>query len=1077
MGRLRRRPRGRVPAYLRYTVWGRAGSPDGNASAAGIIGAIMRTRTRHLVWLTLLVSVPMHLLAQAPFGDLHWRFIGPFRGGRVLAVTGVPNEPAHFYFGSVNGGVWETRDAGRTWQPIFDDQPVGSIGAIAVASSDPKIIYVGTGEADMRSDIAQGDGMFKSSDGGRTWRPCGLADSQQIARVIVHPGNPDIVYVAALGHPYGPNAERGVFRSTNGGETWQKVLGPDENTGAVDVLFEPGNPRVLYAALWQTRRTPWSVYPPSSGPGSGVFKSVDAGEHWTRLTGGLPATLGRVGLAIPPTAPSRLYAIVDAEPGGGLYRSDDGGEHWRLASGDVRVWQRGWYFGRITVDPHNPDRLFALNTIVLRSDDGGSSFAPLKGDPTGDDFHELWIDPSDSSRQILGTDQGALVTVDEGRTWSSWYNQPTAQFYHVATDNRFPYFVYGAQQDSGAAGVPSRTTRVDGINLTNFREVTAGGESDNVAPDPTDPDVLYGGRVDRLDLHTGQTRSIPPVLAYPESHRTAWTLPLVFSRRDPHVLYFAHQHVYRTSDGGEHWDRISPDLTREDPGTPSNLDPSTAAVNTQMGPRRGIVYAIGPSPLADRHLWVGTDDGLIWRTRDEGAHWENVTPAALTPWAKVGVIEPSHHDPETAYAAVDRHRLDDFAPYIYRTHDGGKTWTLVVGGIPRTHTVNVVREDPVRRGLLYAGTERGVYISFDDGDRWVPLQMNLPPTSVRDIEIKGQDAVLATHGRGFWILDDVSPLRQIDGPESLASTRLFAPSPAIRIRPEPFAGTPFPKDEPAADNPPYGAYIDYALPRMPATPVVLTIKDADGKEVRRYTSTDQPPAIDPATAGSAPEWIGRPSTLAATPGLHRFVWPLHYAAVPELAGGNVFADGVWAPPGRYRVELSVEGETLKQPLEIAPDPRLTLPLSAYAEQYRMARQIESARVRLAAVSSAAGRLQAAVSARRPRADQTARALLDAFQERLTAVTGSVPTTNPSNGWWLPPKTVTTLRYLGGALDALDQAVQGADAAPSPDAKAGLAKIEALIPAALDAWERLKQEDLPALNAHLAKAGQPPVAVK
>jgi photosystem II stability/assembly factor-like uncharacterized protein len=1016
-------------------------------------------------------------LAQSPFGDLRWRFIGPFRGGRVLAVAGVPGEPQHFYFGSVNGGVWETVDAGRTWQPIFDAQPVGSIGALALAASDPRVIYVGTGEADMRSDIAQGDGMYKSVDGGRTWRHIGLADSQQIAHIEVHPSNPDLVYVAALGHPYGPNAERGVFRSPDGGQSWLKVLGPDENTGAVDVTFEPGHPDVLYAALWQTRRTPWNVYPPSSGPGSGVHKSTDGGDHWTKLGDGLPQSFGRVGLAVAPSDQARVYAVVDADPGGGLYRSDDRGAHWRRMSEDVRVWSRGWYFGRITVDPTNRDRLYALNVITLRSDDGGATFLPLKGDPTGDDFHELWIDSGDTNRQILGTDQGALVTMNGGGTWSSWHNQPTAQFYHVVTDHRFPYYVYGTQQDSGAAGVPSRTTIVDGINLTNFREIAPGGESDNIAPDPTDREVIYGGRVDRLDLRTGQTHSVAPTLAYPGQHRTTWTLPLVFSRRDPRVLYFAHQQLYRTADGGEHWTQISPDLTREDPGVPANLDPPTAELTEQLGLRRGVIYAISPSPLADHNIWVGTDDGLVWRTRDEGAHWTNVTPAALTPWSKIGIIDASYHDPETAYIAVDRHRLDDFAPHIYRTHDGGKSWTEVSAGIARTHAVNVVREDPKRRGLLYAGTERGVYVSFDDGDHWRTLQMNLPATSVRDIEVKENDVVIGTHGRGFWILDDVSALRQIDATGELGGTRLFAPATAIRIRPDAFVGTPFPKDEPAAVNPPFGAAIDYALASAPRDSVTLVIRDTKGDEVRRYSSDDKPAPIDLTEVGSAPEWVQRPVTLASTPGLHRFVWPLHYAPHPQREKKDAYADGIWAPPGEYRVELTVDGQMFTQPLAVAADPRITLPPSVYTEQFALARRIEAARGRVAEASRRVTQLQKAVSARRLKSDPTETRALDAFQQRLTTVSGVIPVANPSNGWWRPAKALTTLRYLTETLASLDQAVDGADAAPSQDARAGFAKVEALIPTIIASWESLRTKDLPALNMALQAAGRKPIQVE
>ncbi|HEX3110506.1 MAG TPA: hypothetical protein VHU41_15535, partial [Thermoanaerobaculia bacterium] len=686
---------------------------------------------RRLALLALLVPLAA-FAGDVPFGDLHWRLIGPFRGGRVLAVTGVPSEPDHFYFGSVNGGVWETNDTGRTWKPIFDSAGIGSIGAIAVAPSNAKVIYVGSGEADMRSDIAQGDGMYKSVDGGKSWTRIGLTDSQQIARIAVHPSNPDLVYVAALGHPYGPNAERGLFRSKDGGKSWQRILSRNDNdTGAVDVRLDPSNPNIIYAALWQTRRTPWSIYPPSNGPGSGLFKSTDGGDSWTEIKGhGFAEKPGRIGIAVAASQPSRIYTVVDA-PEGGIYRSDDGGANWTRSSSDSRVWSRGWYFGEVDVEPKNADVVYSINVNVYRSDDGGKTFVPAKGAPGGDDYHSLWIDPQNPERRILGVDQGCVVSVNGGVTWSSWFNQPTGQFYHVITDNRFPYWVYGAQQDSGAAGVPSRTNTIDGISITQFREITAGGESDNVAPDPKDPEILYGGRVEKLDTRTYETQVVDPTVAYPNVDRRTWTLPLVFSYRDPRVLYFANQRVFRTDDGGNHWTVISPDLTREDPGIPANLDPTTGALKAGPGSRFGVVYAIAPSRLADHDLWAGTDDGQIWRTHDEGAHWDNITPPALTGWSKVGIIDTSHFDAETAYAAVDRHRIEDVRPYIYRTHDGGKHWDLVVNGIPSGSFVNAVREDPVRKGLLYAGTEKGVYISFDDGDRWQPMQLNLPITSVR----------------------------------------------------------------------------------------------------------------------------------------------------------------------------------------------------------------------------------------------------------------------------------------------------------------------------------------------------------
>jgi photosystem II stability/assembly factor-like uncharacterized protein len=997
------------------------------------------------------------------FQDLHWRLLGPFRAGRVLAVTGIPGQPEHFYFGSVNGGVWETLDAGRTWKPIFDGQPIGSIGALAVAPSDPRILYVGSGEADMRSDISQGDGMYKSQDGGRTWTHIGLADSQQIGRVLVHPDNPDVVYVAALGHPYGPNPERGVFRSKDGGRTWQRVLGKDENTGAIDLAFEPGRPEVIYAALWQTRRPPWNVYPPSNGPASGLYKSTDGGDTWKKLEAGLPADPGRIGIAVAPSEPRRVYAMVDAKEGG-LYRSDDAGATWTHASGDRRIWSRGWYFGGITVEPRNPDTVYSCNVNLYRSEDGGRTFVPIRGAPGGDDYHQIWIDPQNPERRILGVDQGATVSVNGGTTWSTWYNQPTGQFYHVVTDDRFPYWVYGSQQDSGAAGVPSRTNTYDGINLTQFREVTAGGESDNIAPDPRDPEVLYGGRVDRLDLRTGLTRSVDPTLGHPDHYRSIWTLPLVFSRRDPRVLYFSYQRQFRTEDGGEHWTVISPDLTRENPGVPGNLDPVTAKNFDEPGPRRGVIYAIAPSRLADHDLWVGTDDGLIWRSRDEGAHWTDITPPALTPWSKVGILDSSHFDAETAYAAVDRHRLDDFKPYIYRTHDGGRHWQWIAAGIPDGSFVNAVREDSVWPGLLYAGTEKGVYVSFDDGGHWQSLQANLPVTSVRDLEVHGDDLVIATHGRAFWALDDLSPLRQLAADHRIepAAPWLFAPATAVRLRPAGFTGTPMPKEEPMAANPPSGAFIDYVLVTGTKS-VSLEIRDEQGALVRRYGSADAIPQPDLATLNTAPEWVTPPSALSTAPGMHRFVWPLHYSAPAALAEGRRRGgEGVWAPPGRYTVVLEVDGARLAQPLTVAPDPRMNLRPEDYARQFAMAREIEESRAKAATAVKEAGALAAALSERRPGSSPEIGKAMDALKPRVEEITDA--------------RVPGTLSFLADALDRLANAVDGSDQAPSPDAVSGFEQTRASLDRALAAWNTLKANNLAAVNSRLKKAGQAEISL-
>ncbi|HEX2667052.1 MAG TPA: hypothetical protein VHP13_01650, partial [Gammaproteobacteria bacterium] len=750
----------------------------------------MKLRLAALSFLLAALSAQAAAPDPALLGGLKWRLIGPFRGGRVLAVSGVRGDPTHYYFGSVDGGVWETTDTGRTWQPIFDAMPVASIGALAVAPSDPKVIYVGSGEADMRSDIAYGNGMYKSVDGGKTWAHIGLDDSHQIGEILVDPSNANVLFVAVLGHAYGPNTMRGVFRSRDGGQTWIKVLYKDADTGAIDLAFG-ADAKTIYASLWQTRRPPWNVYPASNGPGSGVYKSSDGGDTWVEITGHgmLREGLGRVGLATAPSNPNVLYALADAKDGG-LYRSDDGGDHFTLVSSDKRIWTRGWYFGGVGVDPKDPDVVYVSDTAMYKSSDGGKTFQPFLGDPTGDDFHTLWIDPDDGKRMISGVDQGAIISQNGGATWTSWYNQPTGQFYHVATDTRFPYWVYGAQQDSGAAAVPSRTSdATDGINMRQFHEVTAGGESGNIAPDPQDPDVVYGGAVDRLDKRSEQTANVDPTLAYPDIYRSEWTLPLTFSPKDKKALYFGNQHLFRTRDGGKHWDLLSPDLTRKALTVPPSLDKVSAANTATVGERRGVIYAIAPSRFSASDIWAGTDDGLIWRTRDDGKHWTDVTPEALIPWSKVGILEAGHFSAGTAYAAVDRHRVDDYKPYIYRTHDGGKTWTLVVDGIPDGSFVNAVREDPLKPGLLYAGTELGVYVSFDDGGRWQPLQMNLPVTSVRDLDVHhdqwSDDLVIATHGRAFWVLDGISALRQLD---KLAAVELFKPGTAVRMHLAAFTG-------------------------------------------------------------------------------------------------------------------------------------------------------------------------------------------------------------------------------------------------------------------------------------------------
>ena len=1034
----------------------------------------MHLRRLALLSLGLSTAFAAHATVDSSlFQDLHWRLIGPFRGGRVLAVSGIPGDDRHFYFGAVDGGVWKTNDAGRTWQPIFDDQHVGSIGALAIAPSRPDTIYVGSGEADMRSDIAHGNGMYKSTDGGKHWSHIGLEDSRQIGRILVDPRNPDVVYVAALGHAYGPNAERGVFRSTDGGQHWDKVLFKDNDTGAIDMAFKPDDPNTIYAALWQTRRPPWSVYPPSNGPGSGFYVSHDGGSHWTQVQGnGFAAHPGRIGVATALSEPNRVYALVDAADGeGGLYRSDDGGAHWKHITDDQRIWQRGWYFNRLTVDPKNADRIYVMNTIVLRSDDGGKTFIALKGDPTGDDFHEMWIDPTNSNRQVLGVDQGTLITLNGGATWSSWYNQPTAQIYHVSTDNRFPYWVYGAQQDSGAVALPSRGGSSDGITMQQFHEITPGGESDMIAPDPDDHDIVYGGRVDKLDMRTEQVRSIDPTLAYPAAHyRAAWTLPLQFSKRDHKVLYFANQRLFRTADGGEHWAPISPDLARPDAGVPSNLDAATAADDNHIDKARGVIYTIAPSPLDAKALWVGTDDGLVWRTNDEGAHWSNITPTALTPWSKVGGIEPSHFSADVAYISVDRHRLDDDAPYIYRTTDGGKSWTRIDNGIPADSFVNVVREDPVRKGLLYAGTEKGMYVSFDDGAHWQALQQNLPSTSVRDIDVHQDDLVIATHGRGFWIMDNVTALRQMDNASSKAVT-LFKPADAYRVRRPLFTGTPMPKDEPLAANPPEGATIDYALPDHVKGPVTLTIYDAQHNKVHSFSSDGKPPMLDPAKLEYAPEWVHIPTALLTTSGMHRFVWNLHYASKGEAQSRRRAKDGVWAPPGNYTVELTVNGRSYKQPLVVKPDPRVTVSVAAMQREFELAGKVEAASAQASKAGAEAKQLLQSLDDHQAHASGALHDQIASLIAQVSDVSGMPLHADPRNTIGSSPRRTDSLRALSENLAKLLSAVDDADADPSTDAQASYATLTQMLTSTLDEWQKLKQHDVAALNDKLKAAGQ------
>ena len=862
------------------------------------------------------------------YAGLRWRSIGPFRAGRVNGVAGVPGQPNVFYAGSVGGGVWKTTNSGRSWFPVFDSQPIASIGAVAVAPSNSGIVYVGSGEADMRSQISYGNGIYRSTDAGKTWAHIGLDNTRQIGRILIDPRDPNVVFVAALGHVYGPNPDRGVFKSRDGGRTWQKVLFKSNDVGAIDLAFDPTDAQTVYASLWNTRRPPWTVYPPSYGPGSGLYKSTDGGTNWQQITAGLPAEgLGRIGIAVAPSNRNRVYVIVDAKEGG-LYRSDDAGAIFTKASSDARIWGRGWYFGKVVVDPKNADLVYSSNTGVYRSRDGGRSFGePFKGSPGGDDYHQLWIYPDDGNRMILGGDQGAVISVDglnDHPTWSSWLNQSIAELYHVAPDYNSPYWLTGAQQDSGAVRVRSRG-KFASITMRDWEPLCAGGESGYTAPDPLHPNIVFGGTVERCNVETGERKNVTPETNLPSPARHNWTNPLVFSLADPHALYFGNQFVFKTTDGGEHWTRISDDLTRLQPTVPTNLDAATADDYDRNRGRGGAVYTIAPSPLRAPLVWIGTDDGLIKVTQDDGKAWNDVTPPDLTPWSKVVMIDASHFEPNVAYAAVDRHRLTDNEPYIYRTRDLGKSWQKIIRGLPAGVYVQTIKEDPKKRGLLAAGTELGVFVSFNDGDDWQSLQLNLPATSNRDLAFKDDDLIVATHGRGFWILDDVSALRQA-GDVGTAAAYLFKPAAAIILPTPTDDGTPTQKDEAWAENPPTGAIIDYYLKLGATGPVVLEILDGTGSAVRRYASTDPVVPIDPNTLVTNAVWQRPQESLATSAGMHRFVWdfrPQPPSGGRGGRGGGGGGRGGAAPvtPATYSVKLTVNGQSYTQPLIVKPDPR------------------------------------------------------------------------------------------------------------------------------------------------------------
>ena len=1045
---------------------------------------LRRLVSNFAVLLILASAVAAAPVPPESYSALRWRLAGPLRGGWGTCASGVPGEPETFYFGAADGGVWKTTDAGRTWNPLFEHEAAASIGALAVAPSDPKVLYVGTGQVTTRWDIAAGKGVYRSADGGRTWELRGLADSRHIGRLWVDPRNADVVLAAVQGHFFGPHPERGVFRTTDGGRSWEKVLFVDADTGAVDLAADPAAPDTIFAATWQVRYYPWlSYFKPNVGPGSGIYKSTDGGKTWTHLTGhGLPAgPLGRIGLAVAPGKQAgRVYATINAAgPDSGVYRSDDGGANWQRVNANGGL--AGDYFASVTVDPKNPDTIYVMGQSIRRSTDGGKSFEFFRGAPGGDDYHFLWIDPDRPERMIVASDQGTVVTVNGGASWSSWYNQSTGQFYHAATDDRFPYWIYSGQQDSGTVAVASRS---DYGQLT-FRDwhPVGGDERDYDIPFPGDPDIVYGsglgGRLSRWDARTGQVQNVAPwpVSSYGQrattvKYRSTWITPLAISPLPPHAIYLGYQALFRSTDGGQRWEQVSPDLSGAVPGTPDCNNDLTLSRARACG--YGVISTIAPSPIEKDLVWVGTDDGLIRLTRDGGKSWQNVTPPGLAEWSRLAQIDASATSAGTAYAAVDRHRLDDFHPYLYITHDFGKTWQAATAGLPQDGWVGVVRQDRVKAGLLFAGTSRGAFVSFDDGGNWQPLQLNLPTTGINDLTIHGDDLIAATEGRSLWVLDDFSPLRQL-GSAPPAGATLFPPATAYRVGANQNRDTPLPLDEPRTFNPPAGAVIDYVLPASAHGPVTLEIVDARGQVVRSFRS-DVTPERPEAGQYFAEDWLQPPKPLPAGPGHNRFVWDLRgprpkaleyeysIAAVPG-ADTPELPQGLFALPGTYQVRLTADGRTLTQPLQVALDPRVQAPPADLQAQHDFYVAVTQA---LERVTDAQEKAQAVADRLKALDKELAgRADAGALRQAAQRATADLARFQGRPG-------EDSLAAVAGVLTPLATDLEGADRAPTGPQREVFATYTKRLDTALAHWQAFAAGELRDLDRQVRAAGLAPV---
>ena len=1025
------------------------------------------TLTKFFIAIILLSSA--NLFAQSYdakyFNSMQWRMIGPHRGGRTVGAVGVPSQPNVFYIGVNNGGVWKTNDFGRTWKPIFDDQPTGSIGDVVVSPGNPNVIYVGSGEGIQRPDLSVGDGIYKSTDGGKTWVNTGLKDGQQIGGLAIDPKNENRVFAAVLGHPYGPNSERGVYRTIDGGQHWEKVLYKDENTGAIQVTIDPNNSNIIYADMWAGRQGPWENGS-WNGTESGLFKSIDGGTTWKKLTAGLPSTeqgLGRIGFCIAPSNSNRLYATVDAGKMGGIYRSDDAGESWININADERLWGRGSDFAEVKADPKNADIVYTADVVVWKSEDGGKTWKAFRGAPGGDDYHRIWINPDNTNIILIASDQGAIITVNGGETFSSWYNQPTAQFYHVSADNAFPYNVYSGQQESGSVGIASRGN--DGhINFRDWHPVSA-EEYGYVVADPLDNNIIYGGKISRYDKRNGQSQNISPEAVRSGKYRFLRTAPVLFNPIDKKTLYYAGNVLFKTKTGGMNWDIISPDLSRESWDIPANVGIYTKEDMKKM-PRRGVIYTVAPSYVDTNTIWCGTDDGLIHITRDGGKTWTNVTPPSITSWSKVSLMDASHTDVNTAYAAVNRIRLDDQKPHIYKTTDGGKTWAAIVNGLPND-PINVVKEDPIRKGLLFAGSERAVYVSFNDGENWQSLRLNMPATSIRDLVIKDDDLVIGTHGRSFWILDDMTSLRQLTDQLINSSPILYKPQTAYRVRWNMNPDTPIPQEEPAGQNPPDGAVINYYLDKK-ASAVSLEIYGPAGNLIRKYSNKD--------TVYNIPDvniplyWIRPQQILSSAAGSHRFTWDMHFAPLNIPASYPIAATYLntapnetspWVTPGIYTAKLTVDEKTYAQSFEVKMDPRVTTGNPDLEGIRNLAFLCYDGRRRCMQLLNQVNNLHQQIKDLLPKANPVLTKQLNEFEIKLSVLEKSEPG-SPNRG----------INKMNSDFAGLFNIINDSDMPPTTQTTEAALKTKSDMELLLIKWMGIKQNEIKTLNINLANANLP-----